>query len=676
MSNMNVVANNIQSMFSQRQLGITNKNKAKSTEKLSSGYRINRAADDAAGLTISEKMRFQIRGLNQGCNNIQDGISLIQTAEGALGEVHDMLHRMKELAVKGLNDTMTYEDRNACQEEINALYDDINRIADQTTFNEIAVLKGNPTMEHERSVERTRAVIDMQQMAPEMPSEFVTFGADFSCGGANITSQIEDGGKAIRTIYVSDEDVEEASKEHTLSTTPDGRYYFNASRSNWSESLEDNYGTTVDFSRLAATTGRTEVGEGAYVNNYYSALLKFVGTGFYTTCNSCDTQYNIVFTDNRGTYRFEADDAVDNSTPGANVQINIDDLLEKAQKEDLSAEDSEKITRELIERIATRGNNDRTVKGHFTRYAAGDKGSGNEFKLAIYDFRDYDSSITDIPTYKSDPETEINFTLPPDTDKNFGKTGNLQGTLYTYDVEVYVEGVKYKSKDPLNIQHGDGADFCSKINLPNLQSIFNIYQQHGYKSIKEALTIQENIPARDYRAAGTYTESTVEIPERTYERPIYETIPGTYHDTIYGENSEVIRKGYYDPPITRITGMETVTIPAKTVTKYEYNAGEQVHEDAHYGDVNRPILDVIDDLTNQVSAMRSDLGSQQNRLERALKQNRNVAENTQDAESRIRDTDIADEMVKNSKENILQQVGQSMLAQNNQSRQGILTLLQ
>lgn len=98
-SYMNVVTNNIPGMFSQRQLGITNKNKAKSTEKLSSGYKINRAADDAAGLTISEKMRFQIRGLNQGCNNIQDGVSMIQTAEGALNEVHDMLHRMKELAV-------------------------------------------------------------------------------------------------------------------------------------------------------------------------------------------------------------------------------------------------------------------------------------------------------------------------------------------------------------------------------------------------------------------------------------------------------------------------------------------------------------------------------------------------------------------------------------------------
>ena len=121
MSGMNVVAHNMLSMFSSRQLGITNKTLAKSTEKLSSGYKINRSADDASGLAISERMRRFIRGLSQGSENILDGINMIQTADSALNEVHDMLQRMNEIAVKGLNGSQSHKDRRAIQEEIDAL---------------------------------------------------------------------------------------------------------------------------------------------------------------------------------------------------------------------------------------------------------------------------------------------------------------------------------------------------------------------------------------------------------------------------------------------------------------------------------------------------------------------------------------------------------------------------
>jgi flagellin len=122
-------------MNTNRQLGITNSNLSKSTEKLSSGYRINRAGDDAAGLTISEKMRGQIRGLNQGSTNAQDGISLIQTAEGALNEVHSILQRMRELAVQGSNDTNVTADREAIYQELSQLTLEINRIGCTTEFN-------------------------------------------------------------------------------------------------------------------------------------------------------------------------------------------------------------------------------------------------------------------------------------------------------------------------------------------------------------------------------------------------------------------------------------------------------------------------------------------------------------------------------------------------------------
>lgn len=137
MGSINVVTHNLQGMFSNRQLGIVHTNKKKSTEKLSSGYKINRAADDAAGLTISEKMRRMIRGLTQASANVQDGVSLCQVADGYLDEVHDMLHRTTELAVKGSNGTLTDDDRKAINEEVTALKKEMKRIFNVANFNEI-----------------------------------------------------------------------------------------------------------------------------------------------------------------------------------------------------------------------------------------------------------------------------------------------------------------------------------------------------------------------------------------------------------------------------------------------------------------------------------------------------------------------------------------------------------
>ena len=132
-------------MNSNRMLGITTSSQAKSTEKLSSGYKVNRAADDAAGLSISEKMRRQVRGLTQASLNAQDGISCVQTAEGALQEVQDMLQRMNELCVKASNGTLQTVDRNYIQQEVDALTSEINRVSGTTTFNETALLDGTFT---------------------------------------------------------------------------------------------------------------------------------------------------------------------------------------------------------------------------------------------------------------------------------------------------------------------------------------------------------------------------------------------------------------------------------------------------------------------------------------------------------------------------------------------------
>lgn len=138
-----IVQHNMTALNANRQLSITNTNLSRSTEKLSSGYRINRASDDAAGLSISEKMRGQIRGLKQASTNAQDGQSLIQTAEGAMNEIHSVLQRMRELTVQAKNDTYLSEDRAKIQTEMKQLQSEITRIATQTQFNKMNLLNGS-----------------------------------------------------------------------------------------------------------------------------------------------------------------------------------------------------------------------------------------------------------------------------------------------------------------------------------------------------------------------------------------------------------------------------------------------------------------------------------------------------------------------------------------------------
>ena len=138
-----IVKHNLQAMNSNRMLGVNSSTLSKSTEKLSSGYKINRAADDAAGLSISEKMRRQVRGLTQASANAQDGVSMVQTAEGALNEVHDMLQRMNELVVKANNGTLQSEDVTYVQDEINLLVSEIDRTANDTKFNKLDLLNSD-----------------------------------------------------------------------------------------------------------------------------------------------------------------------------------------------------------------------------------------------------------------------------------------------------------------------------------------------------------------------------------------------------------------------------------------------------------------------------------------------------------------------------------------------------
>ena len=199
-----VVQHNLTAMNSNRMLGVTTRAQAKSTEKLSSGYKINRAADDAAGLSISEKMRKQIRGLTQASSNAQDGISAVQTAEGALNEVQDMLQRMNELAVKAANGTNSEDDRNYIQDEVNQLIKEIDRVSTTTKFNETYLLKGDDTVKFTapgtnlKAAAGTAGAIDKQQTydltitANSFKTEGGKSDVTFSLMGKNFSVRLEE----------------------------------------------------------------------------------------------------------------------------------------------------------------------------------------------------------------------------------------------------------------------------------------------------------------------------------------------------------------------------------------------------------------------------------------------------------------------------------------------------
>ena len=199
-----VVQHNLTAMNSNRMLGVTTRAQAKSTEKLSSGYKINRAADDAAGLSISEKMRKQIRGLTQASSNAQDGISAVQTAEGALNEVQDMLQRMNELAVKAANGTNSEDDRNYIQDEVNQLIKEIDRVSTTTKFNETYLLKGDDTVKFTapgtnlKAVAGTAGANDKQQTynltitANSFKTEGGKSDVTFSLMGKNFSVRLEE----------------------------------------------------------------------------------------------------------------------------------------------------------------------------------------------------------------------------------------------------------------------------------------------------------------------------------------------------------------------------------------------------------------------------------------------------------------------------------------------------
>ncbi len=577
------IQHNIAALNSYRNLTVNNSAVSKNLEKLSSGYKINRAGDDAAGLAISEKMRAQITGLETAQKNANDGISLVQTAEGAMTEVHSMLNRMVELATQSANGTYADEvDRENLQKEVASLKDEINRIADSTNFNGINLLDGS-----------------------------------LSAKGGATEVKISGNANSIKSPG------SKAAFEATQAITA-------AAAATMKE------GSTIEF-----TVGFND-GSSQTVK---LTMEKDKNTGAYQLRAEDGTIYD------------KLDTAGDGSTTEVTAS-NLSDVIKKElQKTSLDKEfkitdDSQKIKLEAL----NYGSDGRSVRAYDLNIVTdgkqvGQKDYGVKVALGNDDGREIDAStltLYDGSNYE-DAVFEINghkFVL---------MTGDMEAT----HANGVVQG--------MNTTKGLGSDVTILISDKTAVD-------------KSKGTAQNGLMAND----KNFEDNLKKIEEVTGLK-VTDAINEKDYDSSVNNNSVAPGKGIRLSKGDAATGGLLLQIGD---TADEFNKMRVSVSDMHTKAMGIADVDIstqqgasdaikkIKDAINYVSSTRGDLGAIQNRLEHTINNLSVASENMTAAESRIRDTDMAKEMMAYTKNNILVQSAQAMLAQANQIPQGVLQLLQ
>jgi flagellin len=545
-----IVQHNLSAMNTNRMLGISTSSLSKSTEKLSSGYRINRAADDAAGLAISEKMRTQIRGFDQASSNAADGISMIQTAEGALNESHSILQRMRELAVQAANGTETDSDRSNLQDEIEQLQEELDRIASDTEFNTMPLLDGSLSAASSSvsSAGPKFGVYDTTLQA-FVTSNVKGVGVDLNntAAAGGESAMWSSDGKTLTINLVKNQTYtqqeidslilnakQEDSKADATPAELEVNFYFNSVTATDAACGIVNIQTTEEGIRGVSNVTAFKAG-----STELSASTDFVGaTAIKLTALKYGADYNIT------------------------VAITFD-----------SAVNSEKCELKTAASYGTDGS--LTTSGGYILHLC----SGQEY------------SESEIESILAEGGLNIDVELVgPDPDE--------PKTLYVTQ-NTYVADVKLNNGQGL----GDEDAFLGQSKYGGVTGGKGVTLQVG---ANEGQTMSFSIGDMSANALGVN--------------------------------------------------------PSKVNVKDQKGASDSIN--------------YIDEAIEKVSKQRSLLGAVQNRLEHTIANLDNTAENLQSAESTVRDVDMAEEMVQFSKNNILQQAGQSMLAQANQSTQGVLSLLQ
>ncbi|MCI7790783.1 MAG: flagellar hook protein [Lachnospiraceae bacterium] len=553
-----VVQHNLQAMNANRMLGLTTKTVSGSTEKLSSGYRINRAADDAAGLAISEKMRKQVRGLTQAAANAEDGISCVQTAEGALAEVQDMLQRMNELCVQAANGTNSVSDRQYIQDEIDQLVSEVDRIAETTKFNETFLLKGDQTGA-KTSVYITN--YSTTYTKNEVPNGYAGNPTTYCMNyiGTN-------------NLYVVSAEVLESSPSIALGA--------------------DKIGTGDDMTKyLEKNTAADNKGKAA------------LNTASYTAFMNVELDSNV--------------------SGGADLYIDGTTSVVKA-KQELFIYNTENSTVTRITRDTV-----------MTKYLSDDNTMKDQYRLVDY----VDSSRAQSTGSKILSQVTNNTAFAWD-DKKLEIDESMQ-KLYDADGQE-VSGVA------LHQYFDEQGNYKG--------GLFKTSQARATDEVFTSTSLAQQMakPGETASTIGKYiTQSSKQIAE------------GLTFQLHVGAQSD--RKNKISATIDTLTA---AGLGIDMLASFNIGIVDETGNNA------TDAIDVVGEALQRVSRQRSALGAVQNRLDHTVKNLDNIVENTTAAESAIRDTDMAEEMVRYANANILQQAGQSMLAQANQSNEGVLSLLQ
>ena len=575
-----VVQHNLTAMNSNRMLGVTTKTQAKSTEKLSSGYKINRAADDAAGLSISEKMRKQIRGLTQASLNAQDGISAVQTAEGALTEVHDMLQRMNELAVKASNGTMSEDDRSYVQNEIDQLVTEIDRVSETTKFNETYLLKGAGDKS---------ATVKADATIGDTSSEATVTAAKGNIYSGTIASGLASGTEDTATVKYLDAEGNTRTKEVTFKAGADAE----ATAKNLAKAIEDDKDLGRIFNASADKSGKLTVESKLNGNK---------------TDDSKSAVTEITFKSTQGALKTEISGATTEAATGESVTFTLTD-----------------------------------------------KNGTNQLK-------DGNSITIDGKTYTYDSQ-KASTTDDANTFKSLDDLQKLLGDDYEVSVEITATKTSQKWKvDPAAgasaaIKDGDAVVTTETTDLKAAKKADAL----GSVAATDGTTEFKDVAKPTGNAAGTevkYSDKVITL--NIARKAAVETSDALTLSLQVGADSTEENKISVD--------IESMGAKSLGIDGLKVDGTNSTNADN--------AIDTIAAAIQKVSTQRSALGAVQNRLEHTINNLDNVVENTTSAESQIRDTDMATEMVKYSNNNILSQAGQAMLAQANQSNQGVLSLLQ
>ncbi len=632
-----IIAHNMMAMNAQRQFNMVGDKRAKSTERLSSGYKINRAADDAAGLSISEKMRKQIRGLDRASTNTQDGISMVQTAEGALAEVHKMLDRMTELTIQAANGTNSEQDRDDIQQEINQLKQEINRVQTTGKFNELKLFPENGHSPDEDLGLRPAISLDLEGRTFEF--EYIGTNGAPAAGSAT----------GVGSSGIDDES---------------GRYIMYAG----AYAVK---GLKTKFPELfKASSSDVRIGLNTSNIDGPSGTLASAAISLHSVGGSSELSYTLNI------------DTSDFPMPVSS--------LTEPQKSKLSSTIAHEMTHLIMDDTLTGG-----MLGNFPSWfvegmaqtASGDGGWLSGSLSAS-------SNDTDIKNYMSKAESmpygagylavmTLGMELSGSGTASSSNISSGLDKLFHEMVEQQKAGKPINADEALKTASGGKfntfSDYIGNFKRAGGDTFdevksFLTAKGAGAGSLLDELNATENIVFNDSRIRASGGTSDYRVDWNYSEvKNIYSTgyipaSPRAVGSSIEDGGDVILQVG------ADAGGSNQIGVKRFNISERALFGGQSVEVTTQ--DKARKSIDLVSDAKDRVSKVRSYYGAIQNRLEHTIKNLDNVVENTTAAESRIRDTDMAKEMVQNSLLNILSQAGTSMIAQANQSKEGVLSLLQ